>query len=69
MKAGEPWFERGPDPVLAPTTDREETAFIRCMVLPVEWRGRNTIRYVNPDDAEKPKPQKYHRFVDALVRV
>lgn len=67
MKAGEPWFERGPDPVYAPTTEQMPTAFVRCMVLPIAWRGRNTIRYVKPEDADKPKSQRYHRFIDALV--
>jgi len=65
--AGEPWFERGPDPVLAPTTDREPTAFVRVMVLPRDWLGRNTIRYVKDEDAGKPKPQRYFRFADQFV--
>lgn len=67
MAAGEPWFERGPDPVFAPTTEDESTTFIRCMILPTEWRGLNTIRYVDPADDDKPKLQRYHRFVDALI--
>lgn len=67
MGPGEPWFERGPDPVFAPTTEDTSTIFIRCLVLPIEWRGLNTIRYVDPADAEKPKLQRYYRFVDALI--
>ncbi|WP_294606533.1 hypothetical protein [uncultured Roseovarius sp.] len=69
MEPGEPWFELGPKPVFAPTTETEPTAFIRCLVLPMEWRGRNTIRYIDPADNEKPKLQKYYRFCDAVVEL
>jgi quercetin dioxygenase-like cupin family protein len=55
---GEPWFERGPDPVLATTTPDEPSAFIRVLVLPEEWAGKRTITYVDPADAEKPKTQR-----------
>jgi quercetin dioxygenase-like cupin family protein len=55
---GEPWFERGPDPVLATTTEQEPSAFIRVLVLPEEWAGKRTISYVDPADAEKPKTQR-----------
>lgn len=64
---GEAWFERGPDPVRAPTTERAATAFIRVMVLPREWLGRNTIRYVEPSEADLPRRQRYFRFVDQFV--
>lgn len=66
-RPGEPWFERGPDPVRAPTTEREPTAFIRVTVLPREWLGRNTIRYVEPSEADLPRRQRYFRFVDQFV--
>lgn len=69
MSAGEPWFESGPDPVYAPTTEERSTTFIRCMVLPMEWRGRNTIRYVRSEDADKPKLQQYRRYVDATIQI
>ncbi len=68
-RADDAWFERGPDPVLAPTTEREPTTFIRCMVLPTDWRGRNTITYVDPADADRPKLQRYVRFIDTLIEV
>ncbi len=54
---GEPWFERGPDPVLATTSAFEPSAFVRVLVLPTEHAGQRTIRYVDPADAEKPKTQ------------
>ena len=61
---GEPWFERGPDPVLATTAAEEPSAFVRVMLLPVEWEGQRTIRYVDPADADKPKTQKARIFLE-----
>ena len=52
------WFETGPDPVYAVASDAEASAFVRVMVLPREWRGRRTISYVDPADADKPKLQR-----------
>jgi quercetin dioxygenase-like cupin family protein len=64
---GQPWFERGPDPVLATTTDREPSAFARVLVLPAEHAGQRTIRYVDPADADKPKTQKATIFLEHPV--
>jgi len=64
---GEPWFERGPDPVRATTAADEPSAFVRVMLLPAEWEGQRTIRYVDPADAEKPKTQKATVFLEAPV--
>jgi len=65
---GEAWFESGAAPVLAPTSEREATRFVRCFILPRGCKGRSSIRYVLPEDAAKPKPQRYkllgERFVD-----
>jgi hypothetical protein len=60
----EPWFESGPDPVFAATSDSEPSAFARVMMLPVELQGKSSIRYVNPDDQTKPKSQRYQVFID-----
>ena len=60
----EAWFEPGPEPVFAAASDTEPTAFVRCMVLPAQLRGRSSIRYVREEDAAKPKPQSYTVFVD-----
>ena len=64
---GEPWFERGPDPVLATTAAEEPSAFVRVMLLPVEWEGRRTISYVDPADSDKPKTQKAKIFLEQPV--
>jgi quercetin dioxygenase-like cupin family protein len=61
---GMPWFERGPDPVLATTTAEEPSAFARVLVLPVEYAGRRTISYVDPADADKPKTQQARIFLE-----
>jgi quercetin dioxygenase-like cupin family protein len=56
--ADEPWFESGPEPVLATASETEETAFVRVLLLPGEWAGKRTITYVDPADEERPKLQR-----------
>jgi hypothetical protein len=65
---GEAWFERGPDPVLATTSDVEPSAFVRVLLLPAEYAGQRTIRYVDPADADKPKTQKATVFLEQPVQ-
>jgi len=57
-RAGEPWFESGPEPVLATASTTEQTAFVRVLLLPPEWAGKRTIKYADPADEEKPKLQR-----------
>jgi quercetin dioxygenase-like cupin family protein len=64
---GGAWFEAGPDPVLALASKTERTAFARVMILPREIRGKSSIRYVRPEDADKPKTQTYRVFVDEPI--
>ncbi len=66
-ESGQAWFERGPDPVLARTSPREASAFVRVLLLPVAWAGRRTIRYLDPADAERPRTQKATVFCEAPV--
>jgi quercetin dioxygenase-like cupin family protein len=54
----ESWYEDGGEPVLAVASDTEETSFVRVMLLPREWEGKRTIRYVNAEDEERPKTQR-----------
>jgi quercetin dioxygenase-like cupin family protein len=56
-RAGESWLEGADDPVVATASATEETAFVRVLLLPAEWAGKRTIRYLDPDDDEKPKLQ------------
>jgi quercetin dioxygenase-like cupin family protein len=60
----EAWFEPGPVPVFAAASQTDPTAFVRCMILPAALQGKSSIRYVNDEDADKPKPQRYRVFVD-----
>lgn len=64
---GKAWFEAGPDPVLALASKTAPTAFARVMILPLELRGKSSIRYVKPEDADKPKLQTYRIFVDEPI--
>jgi quercetin dioxygenase-like cupin family protein len=65
----EPWFESGPEPVFAAASETEESAFVRAMLVPREWAGRRTIRYVDPADEEKPKLQRATVFSEQPVRL
>ena len=55
---GEAWFEGADYPVLATASASEDTAFVRVLILPREWEGRRTIRYLDPADEAKPKLQR-----------
>ena len=61
------WMETGPEPVLAPTSKTEETAFVRCSILPQSCKGRSSIRYVLPEDLTKDKPQAYMVFAEQFI--
>ena len=52
---GEPWFERGPEPVRARASAHIETSFVRTLVLPAEWAGKRTITYLEPVDDDAPR--------------
>ncbi len=65
---GDAWFESGPEPVLAIASGAEETAFVRVLLLPPEWAGRRTIRYVDPADEDRPKLQRATVFGEQRVR-
>jgi len=63
----EAWFEAGPAPVLARASKTAETAFVRVMVLPRTLLGESSIRYVLPEDRDKPKRQRYTVFQDIPI--
>jgi quercetin dioxygenase-like cupin family protein len=63
----EPWFEAGPEPVLAVAGDSEAAAFVRVLLLPRGWTGKRTIRYVDPADEAKPKLQQATIFFDEPI--
>ncbi len=51
--AGGAWFESGPDPVLARASSHLETSFVRALLLPAEWAGKRTIRYLEPQEGRE----------------
>jgi hypothetical protein len=63
----EPWFESGPEPVCAAASQSEPTAFVRVLLLPREWEGKRTIRYVDPADELKPKLQRARVFFERPI--
>ena len=63
----EAWFEAGPEPVYAWAPDNKPGHFSRVMILPRRFHAQSSIRYVNAEDAEKPKLQKYTIFVDEFI--
>jgi hypothetical protein len=65
----EPWFESGPEPVLAFSSEDEESAFVRVMLLPREWEGKRTIRYVDAADEDKPRLQRATVFFDEPIEL
>ena len=66
---GQAWFESGPDPVLAWAPNDRPGHFSRVMILPRALQGKSSIRYVKPEDAEKPKLQRYTIFIDQFITV
>ena len=66
---GGAWFESGPDPVLAYAPDDRPGNFSRVMILPRSLKGKSSISYVNPEDADKPKLQRYTIFIDEFITI
>ena len=64
----QPWFESGPEPVFAAADKDEPSAFVRVLVLPGEWEGKRTIRYVDPADEDKPMLQRATVFFERPIR-
>jgi hypothetical protein len=63
------WFESGDEPVYAAVSETEETAFVRVLLLPAEWAGRRTIRYLDPADEDKPKLQRAAILLEEPLRL
>jgi hypothetical protein len=58
------WFEAADHPVFAAASPTQEAAFVRVMLLPREWEGQRTIRYLNPEDEGQPKTQRATVFLE-----
>jgi quercetin dioxygenase-like cupin family protein len=66
---GGAWFESGPEPVFAAASEVEPSAFVRVLLLPREWEGKRTIRYLDPADEEKPKLQRPTVYFDRPIEL
>jgi len=66
---GGAWFESGREPVLAIASKGEATSFVRVAILPREIRGRTSIMYVDPKDAERGRPRSYTVYVDEPIEI
>jgi quercetin dioxygenase-like cupin family protein len=66
---GDAWFEDADYPVLATASATEDTAFVRVLLLPAEWAGKRTIRYLDPGDEDKPKLQRAEVLLEAPVEL
>ena len=64
---GGAWFESGPEPVFAQASASVSSRFIRAMILPRSLLGASSIRYVNAEDRDKPKSQRYRVFAEMPV--
>jgi quercetin dioxygenase-like cupin family protein len=64
---GGAWFEGPEYPVLATASATEDTAFVRVLLLPSEWAGKRTIRYLDPADEAKPKLQQATILLEELL--
>ena len=64
---GGAWFESGPEPVFAQASASVPSRFIRAMILPRFLLGVSSIRYINAEDRDKPKSQRYRVFAEMPV--
>ena len=65
--SGGAWFESGPEPVFAQASMDHPSRFIRAMILPRALLGASSIRFVNFEDRDKPKSQRYRVFAEAPI--
>jgi quercetin dioxygenase-like cupin family protein len=66
---GGTWFEAGPEPVLAEASQHHATAFVRVLLLPAEWVGKRTIRYVDTADEDRPKLQTARVYLEQPLKL
>jgi len=62
------WFEAANSPVQA-TAGGAPTAFVRAMMLPMDYLERPTLHILDPADRAKPRLQTNRRFFDQVVRL
>jgi len=66
---GGAWYEAGPEPVFAQAAQDRPSRFVRVMILPASLKGRSSISYVNAEDGDKPKSQRYRGYLDEPIEL
>jgi quercetin dioxygenase-like cupin family protein len=66
---GGAWYEGADYPVLAIASETEQSAFVRVLLLPAEWAGKRTIRYLDPADEDQPKLQRAAILLEEPLRL
>jgi hypothetical protein len=67
FSSGEAWVESGHKPVFVQAVEQGCSCFVRMMLLPRKLKGKSLIYYVNEDDCDKPKSQRYEGYVDEFI--
>ena len=60
LAPGDPWWETGSDTVIAWASAADGGAFMRAMVLPVEWEGKVTGVWLSGDAAPVRRPGSWN---------
>ena len=68
LMPGDPWYETGPDTVVAWGSRQMAAKFLRGMILPVEWEDNVTGTWLSGDIA-KPRPGNWRLLVDRIITV
>ena len=68
VRAGRRLVRVGPRPRAREASQHQPTAFVRVLILPAEWAGKRTIRYVDPADEDRPKLQKPTVYLEHRAR-
>ena len=66
---GEAWYEAGPEPVFAQASEKSQSRFIRVMLVPPDFEGRSTIKYILAEDQDKPKLQSYRKYCETRLNL
>ncbi|MDE0811857.1 MAG: hypothetical protein OSB69_21445 [Alphaproteobacteria bacterium] len=67
FSSGEAWFESGHKPVFVQAAEQGCSCFVRVMILSRKLKGKSSIYYVNEDDRNKAKSQRYKGYVDEFI--
>jgi hypothetical protein len=63
---GDPWWETGADTVVAWGSRTMRSQFMRGMILPVEWLGKGTAKWLSGHSAATPTGM-WKVFVDQII--